>query len=103
MKKSLIISLFIAMAMQTVFGQKQELILPIPSETPSPAQLKQIERKYGMFIHFGINRMDGRFQTGLFLLPHHRGCRPMDTNSQRGGHEIRHTHYQTPRRFLPLG
>ena len=55
MKKSLIISLFIAMAMQTVFGQKQELILPIPSETPSPAQLKQIERKYGMFIHFGIN------------------------------------------------
>jgi len=30
-------------------------ILPIPSREPSQAQLKQIERKYGMFIHFGIN------------------------------------------------
>jgi len=30
-------------------------ILPVPSKNPSSAQLKQIERKYGMFIHFGIN------------------------------------------------
>ncbi|QOD59462.1 alpha-L-fucosidase [Polaribacter haliotis] len=30
-------------------------ILPIPSTKPNKAQLKQIERKYGMFIHFGIN------------------------------------------------
>ncbi len=30
-------------------------ILPIPSYTASTAQLKQIERKYGMFIHFGMN------------------------------------------------
>lgn len=31
------------------------MLLPIPSHEPSEAQLKQIERKYGMFIHFGIN------------------------------------------------
>lgn len=33
----------------------QEQILPVPSTQPSPAQQKQIARKYGMFIHFGIN------------------------------------------------
>lgn len=33
----------------------QNLLLPVPSDKPSKAQLKQIERKYGMFIHFGIN------------------------------------------------
>jgi len=30
-------------------------ILPVPSKEPSEAQQKQIDRKYGMFIHFGIN------------------------------------------------
>ncbi len=30
-------------------------ILPVPSTKPNVAQLKQIERQYGMFIHFGIN------------------------------------------------
>ncbi|WP_215224085.1 alpha-L-fucosidase [Echinicola shivajiensis] len=29
--------------------------LPSPSTEPSPEQLAQINRKYGMFIHFGIN------------------------------------------------
>lgn len=33
----------------------QELILPQPSVQPSRAQQEQIARKYGMFIHFGIN------------------------------------------------
>lgn len=33
----------------------QKIILPKPSTEPSKAQMKQIERKYGMFIHFGIN------------------------------------------------
>jgi alpha-L-fucosidase len=28
---------------------------PLPSTKPSPYQLEQIKRKYGMFIHFGIN------------------------------------------------
>lgn len=28
---------------------------PVPSEKPSASQLEQIARKYGMFIHFGIN------------------------------------------------
>lgn len=35
--------------------QKQKLILPLPSTAPSVAQQEQIARKYGMFIHFGIN------------------------------------------------
>lgn len=30
-------------------------IAPIPSTQPSACQKQQIERKYGMFIHFGIN------------------------------------------------
>lgn len=30
-------------------------LLPIPATHPSAMQQKQIERKYGMFIHFGIN------------------------------------------------
>ncbi len=30
-------------------------ILPAPSTQPNKAQRKQIERKYGMFIHFGLN------------------------------------------------
>lgn len=30
-------------------------IVPIPSENPSKYQKQQIKRKYGMFIHFGIN------------------------------------------------
>ncbi len=34
---------------------KKNMVFPEPSTTPNSAQLKQIERKYGMFIHFGIN------------------------------------------------
>lgn len=30
-------------------------IVPVPSENPSKYQKQQIKRKYGMFIHFGIN------------------------------------------------
>lgn len=32
-----------------------DIVLPVPSAVPSAAQQKQIDRKYGMFIHFGIN------------------------------------------------
>ena len=31
------------------------MITPQPATTPNPAQRRQIERKYGMFCHFGIN------------------------------------------------
>lgn len=34
---------------------RQRVILPEPSVTPSKAQKAQIARRYGMFIHFGIN------------------------------------------------
>lgn len=55
--KNLILNLFLAGAMiYPALGQKEhKLILPVPSTEPSEAQLQQIERKYGMFIHFGIN------------------------------------------------
>lgn len=32
-----------------------KIVEPIPSEKPNAYQLEQIARKYGMFIHFGIN------------------------------------------------
>lgn len=35
--------------------KKYKLILPEPSTTPNAAQRAQIARKYGMFMHFGIN------------------------------------------------
>ena len=53
MKKLLYLFLGLFFVCQTGFGQK--VILPIPSKNPSKAQQKQIDRKYGMFIHFGIN------------------------------------------------
>lgn len=37
------------------FSRAQQIVLPQPSTTPSEAQKEQIKRKYGMFIHFGIN------------------------------------------------
>lgn len=53
MKKFLLFQVVLALGMQTLFAQK--IILPQPGTTPSKAQQKQIDRKYGMFIHFGIN------------------------------------------------
>ena len=35
-------------------SEKKE-VLPVPSNEPNEAQMKQIKRKYGMFIHFGMN------------------------------------------------
>lgn len=33
----------------------RDVISPVPSEKPSPSQQKQIDRKYGMFLHYGMN------------------------------------------------
>ena len=38
-----------------VIQKTNKEILPVPSHQPNKAQLEQIGRKYGMFIHFGIN------------------------------------------------
>ncbi|NCC11192.1 MAG: calcium:sodium exchange protein [Bacteroidia bacterium] len=52
--KSFIFSIAFLISFSTpVFAQK--FIAPVPSHRPSQAQKKQINRKYGMFIHFGIN------------------------------------------------
>ena len=55
MKKNLkmVLSILAACLLGTqTYGQQ---LFPAPSRKPNSAQLKQIERKYGMFIHFGIN------------------------------------------------
>ncbi|OAZ05093.1 alpha-L-fucosidase [Flavobacterium succinicans] len=38
----------------TLFAQKNSIV-PIASKNPSAGQMEMISRKYGMFIHFGIN------------------------------------------------
>lgn len=48
-----IVLMFIAIGFSC--SQREKEILPVPSTEPNEAQLKQINRKYGMFIHFGIN------------------------------------------------
>ena len=60
MRKLLCVCFFVTMAILMAFGQKQELILSVPSEKPNPAQQKQIDRKYGMFLHFGMNTYLGK-------------------------------------------
>ncbi|GAB4107798.1 hypothetical protein GCM10028791_02450 [Echinicola sediminis] len=47
----------VSLLLLTACGKPHETkeILPVPSTSPSPAQQAQIDRKYGMFIHFGIN------------------------------------------------
>lgn len=58
MKKHFIPALFAVLLTSsccTPSSQETSLILPVPSTTPSAAQQQQIARKYGMFIHFGIN------------------------------------------------
>jgi len=52
--KNLILLLFISAVMGSCTKAQKE-ILPVPSRKPNKAQLEQIERKYGMFMHFGIN------------------------------------------------
>ena len=51
-------NLFLVLIIGCIFfscSNTEKAILPVPSKKPNNAQLKQIERKYGMFIHFGIN------------------------------------------------
>lgn len=53
MKKLLLITLVVCMTVGC--RSLKQPIFPVSSTQPNKAQLKQIERKYGMFIHFGIN------------------------------------------------
>ena len=68
MKKYLFVYLLIFWVSQTTYGQK--LHYPASSLTPNKAQKQQIARKYGMFIHFGINTFhdeNGRMDQRLLL------------------------------------
>jgi alpha-L-fucosidase len=49
------ILLFLAMAAVYSSVAQPSVAEPLPSTKPGKYQLAQIERKYGMFIHFGIN------------------------------------------------
>lgn len=53
MRRFLFTCMVAFLATSHLWGQK--LILPTPSTVPSASQQKQIDRKYGMFMHFGIN------------------------------------------------
>lgn len=65
MKKLLLLSLFLC---SLEIAQAQPGIsTAIPSEKPSKYQKDQIKRKYGMFIHFGINTFhDVEWSDGSF-------------------------------------
>ena len=52
--KTFIIYLSLAFCANTLYAQKSTEE-PVPSDKPGKYQQEQIERKYGMFIHFGIN------------------------------------------------
>lgn len=54
MNKYLLILTFIYWAIINLAAQ-EPINFPTPSTEPSAAQQEQINRKYGMFIHFGIN------------------------------------------------
>ncbi|MCW3788228.1 alpha-L-fucosidase [Plebeiibacterium sediminum] len=53
MQKIILICVFIWLLFSC--NNKDKRILPEPSSKPNSAQWEQINRKYGMFIHFGIN------------------------------------------------
>lgn len=54
MKKIIAYLLLLWLTIHTSLAQTTDYS-PIPSNKPSKGQKKQIKRKYGMFIHFGIN------------------------------------------------
>jgi alpha-L-fucosidase len=54
MHKKIYVLLFFIVSIRPAFAQTQ-LNEPSPSTKPNSYQLAQIKRKYGMFIHFGIN------------------------------------------------
>lgn len=83
------------------------MITLIPSREPNAAQKAQIARKYGMFIHFGINTFNNtEWSDGTLPLD---SCAPdaIDADSW-----VRHAYEagmnyvilitKTPRRFLPF-
>ncbi len=55
MKAILSISLTSLLILLSSCSLSRKEVMPIPSDKPSVAQLQQIKRKYGMFMHFGIN------------------------------------------------
>lgn len=54
MKKQVFFSLTLCLLIAKVFAQTK-VVIPTASDKPNRYQQEQIDRKYGMFIHFGIN------------------------------------------------
>lgn len=55
MKKLSTLLFLMMLSYWNCFSFAQELILPIPSTKPTKAQKDLMKRKYGMFVHFGVN------------------------------------------------
>lgn len=53
--KTIVLAIFCCLTSGIFAEEHPDSLLPKPSSRPSPAQQEQIQRKYGMFIHFGIN------------------------------------------------
>lgn len=53
--RTIALAALLGLALGATAQTRKRLILPTPSTTPNKAQQAQIARKYGMFMHFGIN------------------------------------------------
>ena len=78
--KSYVLFFVTVLAADRLFSQSN-LIEPKPSNKPSQYQLAQIERKYGMFIHFGINTFYDEEWTDGSKPP--SSYRPLDVNADQ--------------------
>lgn len=88
-------------------NMSEKLIKQIPAHTPNKYQKEQIERAFGMFIHFGVNTF-GNVEWSDGSIP--ALCYKPETvdadqwiHRVRGGHELRYYHYEASRRLLSLG
>lgn len=77
---------------------------------PTKGQQAMIDRKYGMFLHFGMNTyLNVEWVTALPRLNvcpscrHRAESRTMGEDSQRSRNALHRTYYETPRWLLPLG
>ena len=76
-----------------------------PDVVPTPGQKAMIDRKYGMFLHFGMNTYlnaewsDGSAAASVYAPP----ADIAEKAAQWVRHALHRAHHQASRRFLPVG